>query len=110
LTGLVKKIDTFVRENQKASASAFVVLLGKPTDEEAKAKLKKVAREGKIEIPLTITADRDATTKTLKLNDKVKHTVLVYKGQKVVSNFALDKIEEKDVEAVLAAAKLAATS
>jgi hypothetical protein len=104
LTGLVKKIDAFVRENKKSDAKAFVVLIGKD-DEETRGKLKKFAKDEKLELPITVSADKAATVKTLKLDEKVKSTVLVYREKKVVANFALDKIGEKDVEAILAAAK-----
>jgi len=103
LTSLVKKIDAHVKENKKADAKAFVVLLAKESDE-VKGKLKGLAKEHKLEIPLTISADPGINGK-LKLNEKVKNTVLVWKGQKVTANFALNEITDKDVESIVAAAK-----
>jgi hypothetical protein len=107
LAGLAKKLDAFVKDNKKANAEAVVVLLGKP-DDAAKAKLKKLAKDEKLAIPLTISFDKGATVDVQKLNEKVKTTVLVYKEKKVTANFALDKISDKDVEAVIAAAREAA--
>ena len=108
MTGLVKKIDTFVKDNKKASAQAFVVLMQKDS-EEAKTKLKNLAKEHKLEIPLTLSAD-DKITDKLKLNSKVKNTVLIWKKAKVTDSFALNEITDKDVETILAAAKEAAAS
>jgi hypothetical protein len=103
LTGLVKKVDAFVKDNKKANASAFLVLMQKDSDE-AKAKLKSFAKENKVEIPLTIAADSKIPDK-LKLNSKVKNTILIWHKQKVTDSFALNEITDKDVEAILAAAK-----
>ncbi len=108
MTGLVKKIDAFVKDNKKANAAAFVVLMQKDSDE-AKAKLKSLAKEHKVEIPLTISADPKIADK-LKLNSKVKNTVLIWKKQKVTDSFALNEITDKDVEKILAAAKETASS
>jgi hypothetical protein len=108
LTGLVKKIDAFVKENKKANAAAFVVLMQKDS-EESKAKLKKIAKDNKLEIPLTIAADPNIPDK-LKLNSKVKNTVLIWKKQKVADAFALNEVTDKDIEAVLKAAKEAVSS
>ena len=108
MTGLVKKIDSFVKDNKKADAQAFVVLMGKDS-EDSKAKLKSLAKEHKLEIPLTISAD-DKIADKLKLNSKVKNTVLIWKNTKVTNSFALNEITDKDVEAILAAAKESAAS
>ncbi len=108
MTGLVKKIDAFVKENKKADAQAFVVYLGKDGDE-AKAKLQKLAKAEKLEIPLTINLD-PSTRKAFKLNEKVKNTVLVYRKKKVTANFALNEVGEKEIDSVLKAAKEAASS
>jgi hypothetical protein len=108
LTSLVKKVDDFVKENKKADACAFVVMTGKESDE-AKEKLKGLAKEHKLEIPLTINVDGGLKEK-LKLNDKVKNTILIYKKKKITANFALNEITEKDVESVITAAKDAVTS
>jgi len=108
LTGLVKKIDAFVKDNKKANAAAFVVLMQKDSDE-AKAKLKSLAKENKLEIPLTIAADAKIHDK-LKLDTKVKNSVLIWKNQKVTDAFALNEITDKDVEKILAAAKESASS
>jgi REP element-mobilizing transposase RayT len=108
LTGLVKKIDTFVKDNKKVDAAAFVVLMQKDSDE-AKAKLKSLAKENKIEIPLTIAAD-DKIHSKLKLDPKVKNSVLIWKNTKVAESFALNEITDKDVEKILAAAKESASS
>ena len=106
LTGLVKKIDTFVKEDKKSAA--FITTLEKKSDE-TKAKLKKLAKDEKVEIPLTI-ADDSGIGKKLEINDKVKNTILIWKGHKVTANFALNEIREKDVEEIVKAAKEASSS
>jgi hypothetical protein len=103
LTGLVKKIDGFVGENKKAGAAAVVVFTAKESDE-LKAKLKKLAKDEKLELPLTINAD-GKTGERFKLDAKAKVTVFVYKAKKVTASFAFSEIGEKDIQAVLAAAK-----
>jgi hypothetical protein len=103
LTSLVKKVDTFVKENKKANAAAFLVLMQKDSDE-SKAKLKKLAKDTQASIPLTINAD-EGTLKKLKLDSKSKHTVLIWKKQKVTANFPLEEISDKDVEKVISSAK-----
>ena len=108
LASLVKKIDTVVKDNKKADACAFVVLLQKESDE-SKAKLKKLAKDQKLDIPLTLSADPKIGEK-LKLNQKVKNTIIIWKKQKVAANFALNEITDKDTEAVVAAAKSALSS
>ncbi len=100
---MVKKVNGFVKENKKSSATAFMVFMGKK-DDATSAKLKKMAKDEKIEFPLTINAE-SGTAKKFKLNEKVKNTILVYKGKKVEASFALDKITEKDVASILEAAK-----
>jgi aspartyl/asparaginyl-tRNA synthetase len=103
LTGLVKNVNGFVHDNK--GTAAFVVSLEKETDD-AKAKLKKLAKDEKIVIPLTINADKE-TPKKFQLNDKVKYTVLVYRDKKVTANFALNTLAQKDIDTVLDAAKAA---
>lgn len=108
LVSLAKKIDAVVKENKKADACAFVVVMQKASDE-SKAKLKKLAKDQKLDIPLTLSADPEIGKK-LKLNSKVKNTILIWKKQKVAASFALNEITDKDTEAVIAAAKAAISS
>lgn len=101
MTSLVKEIDKLASGNKKA----FVVLL---TDdkEAAKGKLEKIAKDGSVKnVPLCVNADGAKAPAAYKVNEKVKHTVLVYKGKKVTANFALDAISKGDVEAIAKAAK-----
>ena len=103
---MVKKVNGFVKKNQKSGATALLVLMGKNSDE-TKAKLKKLAKDHQIKFPLSINVDQ-GTAKKFKLNEKVKNTILIYKKKKVEANFALNKITEKDVTTVLTAAKTVA--
>jgi peroxiredoxin len=103
LTGLVKKLNAFVEENKERKAAAVVIFLGKDT-KEAQEGLKKLAKEHKLEIPLTINADAEVVKK-YKLNEKVKNTVILYRDKKVTGNFAFDEVTEKEIQAVLKAAK-----
>ena len=72
---------------------------------ETRAKLEALAKKHKLTIPLTINAKGKEGPRGFKLNDKVKHTVLVYKGKKVAANFALNDLNPDSVKAIVAAAK-----
>ena len=102
LASLVKAVDG-VQKTSKGSA-AFVVLLDK--DEKAGAeKLKKLAVETGASIPLTVNKLGEKSPEGYDLNAEVKKTILVYKDKKVVSNFALNSLSEKDIQAIADAAK-----
>lgn len=101
LASLVKAIDTLCKENTKTGA--FVVVLGKD-DKGAEEKLKKLASEHGIKIPLTINKDSGAEKK-LKVNPKAKHTVLIYKKKKVVASFGASELSDATVKEIAAAAK-----
>jgi len=102
LTGLVKEIGEALKD--KKNTTAFLVLQEK--DQKAAAeKLNKLAAETKVTFPLTGAMDGDQSPSGYDLNPKVKHTILVYKDKKVVNNFALNEITEKDLKAIIEAAK-----
>ena len=96
MISLVKEIDKLSQKNR--SAGAFVVLLN-ATERETRAKLKKFAKTDKIQIPLTYNVDKSAPKK-FKLNESVKHTILIYKSKRVLRNFAFNKISEKDLKEI----------
>jgi len=77
--------------------------------DETKAKLKKLAKDHQLEIPLTICVDKSTTGK-FKLSDKVKNTILIYRRKKVEANFALNKITDQDIAKIVETAKKVATS
>ena len=105
LTSLVKKVDAFVKENQgQKNMAAFVVFLEEDKTK-LEPKLKELAEQEQLSIPLTIAIDGVQGPKSYKLHPDVKTTVLVYKEKKVQANFALQKVEKEDVEKILAAAK-----
>lgn len=102
VAALVKAVDAAQKDSKKGAA--FLVLL----DKDAKAgaeKLKKLQAETGVSIPLTVNDAGEDSPKGYELAKDVKTTVLVYKEQKVVSNFALNAISEKEVAAIAEAAK-----
>jgi len=102
LTGLVKELGALLKD--KKDAAAFLVLQDKD-QKGAAEKLDKLAAETKATFPLTVAMDGEKSPSGFDLNPKVKHTILVYKNKKVLSNFALNEITEKDLKAVVEAAK-----
>jgi hypothetical protein len=102
LTSLVKEIGETLKG--KKNTAAFLVLQEKDP-KAASEKLNKLAAETKATFPLTVAEDGDKSPSGYDLNPKVKHTILVYKDKKVVSNFALNDIAEKDLKAIVEAAK-----
>ena len=102
LAGLVKAVDAVHKDQKKAGA--FVVLLEK--DEKAgREKLAKLAAETGASIPLTVNKLGEKSPDGYGLSPDVKNTILIYKERKVVSNFALNAISEKDIKAIADAAK-----
>ena len=82
---------------------AFVVLMN--ADERGtKKKLKELAKQHKLELPLTYNIDRQ-TAQRFKLSERVKYTVLVYEKKRVISNFALNKIGMKELKEITASVK-----
>ena len=78
----------YLADNNKASAE----------------KLTELAKKNKIKMPLSVNLEGKKAPKQYELNPKVKYTVIVYEKKKCIKTFALNKITEKDVKAVLAAA------
>lgn len=101
---MVKKVDAFVKENQEKEMAAFVVFLEEDKTK-LEPKLKELAAQEKLSIPLTLAVDGVQGPKVYKLHSEVKTTVLVYKEKKVHTNFALQKVEKEDIEKILTAAK-----
>jgi len=102
LTGLVKEVESALKD--KKNTTAFLVLQEKD-QKAASDKLNKLAAETKATFPLTVAEDGDKSPSGYDLNPKVKHTILVYKDKKVVNNFALNEITEKDLKSIVEAAK-----
>jgi hypothetical protein len=103
LTGLVKEIDKLAKADKVNGA---VLVHFSDAKEEATKKLKELAEKNKLEeLALTINQSGSKAPGSLKLNDKVKHTVLVYEGKKVKHNFALDKISEASVKEIVEKSK-----
>ncbi len=75
-----------------------MVLLSDEKDSDSK--LRKLAEKHKLKLALTINKTGKKAPKNFKINDKVKHTVLIYKGKRVKANFALNEITEDDVKEI----------
>ena len=102
VVSLVKAVDE--AHKGKKDAGAFLVLLDKDS-KAGKEKIEKLQAEAKVSIPLTVNKLGEKSPEGYKLNPDVKNTILVYKDRKVVKNFALDAISEKDVKEIVEAAK-----
>lgn len=99
---MVKAVDAAHKGHK--NASAFLVLMDK--DEKAgKEKLKKLQAETGASFPLTVSKSGEKSPAGYEVSSDVKSTILVYKDKKVVNNFALNKIGESDIKAVVEAAK-----
>lgn len=109
MTSLVKSVDKFIADHTKERMAGFVALL----DEKSEAnqqKLKALAEENKLTLPLTIAIDGKAGPEAYKLNAEVPITVLISDRNVVKANFALaassdEKAQAKEVEDILAAAE-----
>jgi hypothetical protein len=102
VASLVKAVDE--AHKGKKNAGAFLVLLEK--DQRAgEEKLAKLQAETGASIPLTVNKAGEKSPEGYSVNADVKNTILVYKDRKVVNNFALDSITEKDVKEIVEAAK-----
>ena len=102
LAGLVRGIDK-VAANSKGSLAYLISL----DDDKAAArkKLAAFAADNKIKaIDMTINRGGKKAPKGWKINDKAKHTVVIYKNKTVVKTFGLNKIDKKTVAEVAAAA------
>ncbi len=102
MTGLVKEIDKAVADAK--DAKAFVVLLS-DDKKAAHEKLAALAKEHNLKIPLTVNADGKKAPGAYQISDKVKHTILIYKGKKVVENFAADEVSEEKAKEIAGTAK-----
>ena len=100
---MVKELDKVV----KGSKNGVGVVIQMTDDKAgAKKKLQEFAKANGIgKVALTVNKAGTKSPKGYKISDKVKHTVLVYKKKKVVHNFALNKLDEKSVKEIVAAAK-----
>ncbi len=102
LTGLVKKVDDYVKGHEGMKAWVVVVA----AREEHEAQVKQLAQEKELALPIVFFADgpTGATSQTLKLNQEVKYTILAYKGKSVTANFALNEISDEVAAKVTEAA------
>ena len=105
LAGLAKEIDKVAVAN-KGSISYLVYLNGEK--DKAKQTLASFAKTNKLTaVDTTVNASGIKAPKGYKINPEVKHTVLVYSGNKVVANFAFDKVDEKLTKKIVAASEKA---
>lgn len=102
MASLVKELDKVAAKNK--NTFTYVVYLN---DDQVVAKktLVSFAKTNKLTaVDLTLNKSGSKSPKGYKLNPKVKHTVLMYTGKKVVQNFALDKIDAAVTKKIVAAA------
>ena len=93
LASLVKKLDKVVADNKDQKFASFVAFLGE-NPEELKGDVEKFAEKtGTKGIPYTIAVEQPDGPETYGIDEDAEYTVLVYKGQQVVTNHALGKGE-----------------
>jgi len=104
---LLQKLDEAVGRNKNARLRSFVVFLSEefPKEEGRKdvvLKLQKLATDLELK-QVILTVDGPTGPENYKLSKEAEVTVLVYRNHKVMANFtfAKDKLEEKDVGAML---------
>ena len=108
LAGLVREIDK-VAANSKGSIAYLVSL----DDDKAGArkKLTAFAAANKLKaVDMTINRGGAKAPRGWKINDKAKHTVVIYKNKKVVKTFGLNKIDKKSVAEITAAPPRSSTA
>ena len=102
MAGLVKELDKVAQKNK--NTISYVVLL-KDESDATKKTLAAFAKSNKLAaVDMTVNKTGSKPPKGYKLNPDVKHTILMYSRNKVVANFALDKIDAAATKKVVAAA------
>ena len=71
----------------------------------ARKTLEAFAKTNKLKaVDMTINRGGSKSPRGWKINDKAKHTVVIYKNKTVVKTFGLNKLDKKNVADVIAAA------
>ena len=109
---LLKGIDTAVVKNNRARLHAFAVVLDGELVDVVKEDPKRKALRPKLlqldkaaglnegaDVPLAIDSKGDLVP--YKLNDDAEVTVLFYRDQKVIANYAFSKLDDKAVDSIL---------
>src|SRR5262249_1888406 len=97
LTSLVKKIDAATAKNSDCRMGSFIVFCS--DSEGLEEKLKDLAKNEKLE-HIIFTIDNPQGPQRYKIAKEADITVVLYKQQKVKSNFAFKKgaLEDKDID------------
>ena len=102
MASLVKELDKVGAKNK--DSISYVVYLSDKGDE-AKTTLAAFAKTNKLtSVDMTLNKSGAKPPKGYKLNPEVTHTILMYSGNKVVQNFALDKIDAAATKKIVQAA------
>jgi hypothetical protein len=104
LAMLVNKIDAMVVAEKEKKLAAVVNFLGDADDEKMIAKVKNFGEKHAFKkVPLAITGDGDS----FKISDGAEVSVMLYRGKKVMFNYALDKggLNRKTIAAIVADTK-----
>jgi hypothetical protein len=101
LTSLVKKIDAATAKNSDCRMGSFIVFCS--DSEGLEEKLKDLAKKEKLE-HIILTIDNPQGPQRYKIAKEADITVVLYKQQKVKSNFAFKKgvLEDKDIDKIVA--------
>jgi len=108
---LAKAIDKFVADNKSKRMAALTVLLAE-NNKANQQKLRELAEQNKISIPLTMSLQGSKGPGAYKLNPDVPLTVLVSRRNRVKANFALadpapkdEKAQKAEIDPIIAAAQ-----
>jgi hypothetical protein len=103
LPTLLKEIDEIIDQNRAVGLRGFAVLL---TDEQrtAVSKLQTLAFDTKLNLPLTIATIQADAPSNQNVHPEAAVTVVLYRRQQVVANFAFraNELDRKGIDAVLA--------
>jgi len=104
LTSLVKALDKIIGKNQKSSKRAFVNVVG-GDDRSSLSKQAKALGKGVKNIPIVVPVEFEAGPANFGINPKAGVTVMLYKGARVVHNFAIPKgkLDKKNVDKIVKA-------
>src|SRR5207248_2222315 len=101
LTSLVKKIDEATAKNSGCNMGSFVVFLS--DDEKMEKKLKELSEKEKLEHTVVTMMDNPTGPPRYKIAKDADVTVVLYRQQKVKSNYAFPKgkLTEDDVSKIV---------
>jgi len=104
LASLMKEVDQFVANNEKAKAASFVNLIGDDADQLRKAGQEVVEASGAKNVAVVVPEDTKNGPASLKLNEKADVTVLIYNKGEIQANhaFAPGELNKMKIKKIVA--------